>query len=154
MSTQVGLGHIFSMTGAALGITGLAGYISPNLQTLKVKHGAEIDRIKAQTGNTTSLISSDEYLECTFDFIAEGSTIANAKLSMGIPPALSGVTVTGLPIIAMGPFTDGLNTNGANTQPWIYEADGSGNGNADKKWDGTLTLRRYPFITSATAIVA
>ncbi len=152
MAKLIGLGHIFSMTGGALGITALSGYISPNLTTLKVKHGAEVDRIRAQTGDTASAIYSDEYLECTFDFIPEGTTIANAILSAGIPPAGSGVTITGLPIIHLGPFTDGLNTNAANTQPWIYEADGNQNGNSEKKWDGSMTLRRYIGITSATAV--
>lgn len=147
------MGHIHGLTGGALGIASLSGYISPNLQTLRTTHAAEIDRVRNQGGDTSGLIASDEMVECDFDFIAEGSTIANAKKN-GIPGALAGVTVTGLPIIACGPFTDALNTNGVNTQPWIYEGGGTITGAHNGKWTATLPLKRYPGITSATVISA
>ena len=150
--TQVGKGHIFGMGSGALGISAVSGYISPNIKTLKLGHTSDVDRIKSQAGGITSLIGSGDYLECTFDFIPEGSSIANAKLSAGIPAVLSGVTITGLPILAIGPFSDALNTNGTNTQPWFYEGGGSVNGESEQKWTSTLPLRRYLEITSATAI--
>lgn len=152
MSTQIGTGHIHSLTGGALGCAALAGYVSPNLTTLRLSHAAEVDNIKGQTGKTTGSISEDDTLECTFDFLPEGTTIANAKLSAGLPAANSGFTITGLPIIACGGFTDALNTNAGNTQPWIYQGGGTINGPADGKWTATLPMKRFLQITSATAI--
>lgn len=152
MATQLGTGHIHSLSGGALGCTALAGYVSPNLQTLRVTHQADALKIKSQAGKTTGAIYEDDTIECTFEFIAEGTTIANAKLSAGLPAAGSGFTITGLPIIACGGFTDALNTNGGNTQPWIYEGGGTLNlVNADKA-TGTIPLKRYLQITSATPI--
>lgn len=152
MATQLGTGHIHSLSGGALGCAALAGYVSPNLQTLRVSHSADRLAIKSQAGKTTGLIFEDDSIECTFEVIAEGTTIANAKLSAGLPPAGSGFTITGLPIIAFGGFTDALNTNGANTQPWIYEGGGSLNLVNDDKGTVTITLKRYLQITSATPI--
>jgi hypothetical protein len=68
-----------------------------------------------------------------------------------MPEPLSKAAITGLPIIQIGTFADGLNTNGANTQPWIYEGDGGIAGKAKEKWDGKITLRRYKDILAAAA---
>lgn len=152
MSTLIGTGHIHSLTGGALGIASLSGYISPNMQSLRVSHKADKQAIKGLNGKTTGLIFEDDTVEIEVEFIPEGTTIANAKLAAGIPAAGAAVTITGLPIIAMGGFTDVLNTGGGNTQPWIYEGDGTINGKNDGAWTATLKLTRYLAITSGTAI--
>lgn len=152
MSTQLGTGHIHSLSGGALGCASLSGYVSPNLQSLRLSHAADVEKIKGQTGKTTGIIAEDDTIECTFEFIAEGTTIANAKKAAGIPAAGAAFTITGLPIIAMGGFTDALNTDAGNTQPWIYEGGGTINGIANGKWTGTLPMKRYLQITSGTAI--
>ncbi len=151
MATQLGTGHIHSLNGGTLGCS-LAGYVSPNLQTLRLQHAAESDKIKGQAGNTTGLILQDDMLECTFEVIPEGTTVANAKTSAGLPAAGTTFTITGLPIIAAGGFADALNTGGGNTQPWIYEGGGQIHGDKAGKWTATLPLKRYPGITSGTAI--
>jgi len=152
MSTQLGTGHIHSLSGGALGCASLSGYVSPNLQSLRLSHAADVEEIKGQTGKTTGIIAEDDTLECSFEFIAEGTTIANAKLSAGIPAAGAAFTITGLAIIAMGGFTDALNTNGGNTQPWVYEGGGNLVAVANGKITGTIPLKRYLAITSGTAI--
>ena len=155
VATQVGTAHIHGLTGGTLTITDLSGYVSPNMQSLRVTNGAQIDRIKNQSGDTSGLIASDEMVECEFDFIPEDTTstflaIADAKKVAGLPSALAGVGVTGLPIIACGPFSDVMNTDAGNTQPWIYEGGGTLNGPHDGKWTLTMPLKRYPSITVAT----
>lgn len=157
MATHIGKAQIVGLSGAALGMASVTGYVSPNMQSLKVGHQAEVERIKNQVGEVTTLISSGDYIECSFDFIPEGgtstdNTIAKAKLSASLPATLAAVTITGLPIIQVGPFTDALNTNPGNTQPWIYEGGGELSGPNSTKWTLTFTLRRYINITSATPI--
>ena len=152
MSTQLGTGHIHSLTGGAIGIASLSGYVSPNMQSLRVSHKADKQAIKGLTGKTTGLIFEDDTIEVEIEFIPEGTTIANAKKAAGIPAAGAAVTMTGLPIIAAGGFTDALNTDAGNTQPWIYEGDGTINAKNDGAWTATLKLMRYLSITSGTAI--
>ena len=130
----------------------LSGYVSPNMQTLRLQHAAEVDKIKGQNGYTTGLIFQDDVLECTFEYIPEGTTIANSKLSAGIPAAGAAFTITGLPIVTMGGFADALNTNAGSTQPWIYEGGGQLHGDKAAKWSATLPMKRYPSITSGTAV--
>lgn len=150
MSRQLGTGHIHSLSGAALACSALSGYVSPNLQTLRVNHTADADRIKGQTGKTTGLIFEDDVLECTFEVIPEGTTVANAKKSAGLPAAGTAFTLSGLPVIEMGGFADALNDAG--TSPWIYEGGGSINMMANGKSTLTLPLKRYPQITSGTVV--
>lgn len=152
MSTQLGTGHIHSLSGGALGCASLSGYISPNLQSLRLTHSADVDRVKGQAGKTTGVIAEDDVIECTFEVIPEGTTIANAKKAAGVPAAGATFTITGLPIIAFGGFTDALNTDAGNTQPWVYEGGANLNGAANGKWTLTITLKRYLQITSGTAI--
>jgi hypothetical protein len=151
MSTQIGTGHIFALAGAVLTRIGVS--VQPNLKTLRVTHSGTVDKIKNQAGEFSGLIGSGEFLQCEWTYVPEGTTIANSVLSAMLPGLLTGVTISGLPIIASGPFTDALNTNGANTQPWIYEGDGSIQGFDETKWMGNVTLFRYISITSAAAII-
>lgn len=130
----------------------IAGYVSPNLQGLDISHKASVDRVPNQSGDTGCIIITDEYIEVAFDFFPQGSTLTFALASAQIPQAGASAQISGLPIIKLGPFADGLNTNGATTNPWIYEADGGLNGKAKEKWDGKITMRRYVAITNATAI--
>lgn len=124
-----------------------SGYVSPNLQGLEVAHKATSDKVANQSGNTGAIIITDEYLEVTFDFIPEGTSLANALASARIPQPGSTAVIAGLPVIPMGTFTDGLNASS-----WIYEADAGVNGKAKEHWDGKITLRRYVDITAPAAI--
>ena len=129
-------------------------YVCPNLQALDVTHKAEYEEIPNQAGATGSLIITNEWIEITFDTIPQGTNDANARNSAAIPPAGATARITGLPIIRIGPFADGLNTNGASTQPWFYLGDGGLGGAAKEHWNGKITLRRYPAITTAAAVAA
>lgn len=133
--------------------TVISGYVSPNLQGLDIKHDGTIDRVPNQAGQTASLMVTDEWLELTFDYFPQGSSAANAKKSAILPELLSKAAITGLPIFQIGAFADALNTDGASTQPWVYEGGGGYSGKAKEKWDGKITLRRYVAIASGATYV-
>lgn len=156
MATHLNAKHLQGLTGGAIAFTepsgsAITGYVSPNLQGCDWSHKGEVEKVLNQAGNTGSLIVTDEYIEMTFDYVPQGTSDANARKSAATPALLSKAAISGLPIIQIGSFADGLNTNGATTQPWIYEGDGGGSGKAKEKWDGKITLRRYVDITSAAA---
>lgn len=132
--------------------TYLSGYISPNLQSAKVVHSADNKTTKSQAGITTTKYYVDEALEMTWDFVPEGTTIANAIKSAQLPKVGSPVVISGLPVIAMGAFADALNTGSG--QPWIYEGNSGPSAPHDDKWTQNMILRRYEGITSAVPIVA
>ena len=131
----------------------IAGYVSPNLQSLRLVHNATKRTIPDQVGDTVGLIFLDAHLEITFDFIPQGADLTGAKAAAATPEAGGSATVTGLPIFKKGFFTDALNTDGANTQPWIYEGGENFTLPADDKATGSITLCRYPKIVSGTHIV-
>lgn len=150
--TQVGKGHIVGTATGAFGITSLSGYVSPKMDTLTLTNSADFTEEKNQVGEVDSVVCSNLGVECQFRVTPKGSSLANARLAAGLPAVGAGVTITGLPVIAMGGFTDVLNTDSGNTQPWIYTGQGSIEGTSDGKWSASITLRRYINITSATAI--
>lgn len=149
--TQLGKSHIVGLATMAFGITALSGYVSPNFKSLRVSHSSDVKKIKSMTGEITSLHANGDFVTCEFNFIPEGATtLANAILSAGAPSVLSGITITGLSIIAFGPFTDVFNTNAGNTQPWIYEGGWELEGSDETHWSAKVSLNRYYYITSAT----
>lgn len=128
--------------------------VSPNLQSLRLVHNASKKVVLDQEGDTVGLIFTDSHLECTFDFIPQAATLANAKLSASMPEAGGWAQITGLPIIKKGFFADALNTNGTNTHPWIYEGGSDLTLPSDDRATGSITLSRYPKITATTPYVA
>lgn len=156
MATHLNAKLLQGLTGGTIAFTqpngaAITGYVSPNLQSLRYSHKGEIKKVPTQGGNTGALVACDEFIELTFDFIPQGTSDANARESASVPELLSTGQVSGLPIIQIGSFADGLNTNGASTQPWIYEGDADGGGAAKEVWDGKITLRRYVSIASGAA---
>lgn len=159
MAVQQGKGHVYGLTDQAstpvAGTitfknpdgTSLSGYISPNLQTLRLTHSGDVDEIKDQNGEIVAIITRGERLECEFNFIPEGSSKANARASGQMPQLGSSATIANLPIIVTGSLSDSFNA--AN---WFYVGGGTLNGNSDSHWTATFTLRRYPGITTTTAI--
>jgi hypothetical protein len=151
MSVQQGKGHIDGISGGTIVFTkpdgtSLSGYVSPNLQSLRVTHSGKADEIKGQDGEYNSFLIAGEKLECEFNFIAEGTTKANARASAQFPPLGSAGTISGLPVIVIGSIADGLNGT------WYYQGGGTDNGVNDGIWSGSFTLHRYPGITTTTAI--
>jgi len=159
MATQVQRGHVFGLSGVTILLNTpagavISGYVQPNLQSLRLVDNGDVDVIKDQGGEIGSYIFSGQWLECTINFIPEGTTIANAKISAQAPTHGAGMLITGMPIIAMGPFTDAWNTNGAQSQPWVYFPSANLDHSNDQKAMGSYTFRRAIGITSAIAIVA
>jgi hypothetical protein len=152
MAIQSGKGHIFGLSGATLGCASLSGYVSPNLQAFRLTHNGDTERINGQDGEIGSLIHKGEFLELEFTVIPEGSSVANARLSAGLPVVGQVFGVSGLPVLAIGQFVDALNTVSTNTQPWFYEGGGSINGSSTEKATMTLPLKRYYGITSGTPV--
>lgn len=158
MSTFLNGVNLQGLSGGAIAFTqpsgtALTGYVSPNLQGFSLSHKAAVEMVPNQAGQQASMMITDEWIELTFDYFPQGTTAANAKLSATLPEVGSKAAITGLPIVQIGAFVDGLNTNGSSTQPWIYEADGGLDGKSKEKWDGKIALRRYVGITSGAAFV-
>jgi hypothetical protein len=132
-----------------------SGTVSPKPVSFDATHGGDVMPIKDQNGLTVGYIANDESIEVTFDVVPEGTTFANALTSAGIPKLLAKAVITGLKIVAIGPFSDGLNVGGAGilANPWIYLGGAKLNGSADKPWGYSITLKRSPNISANTAIV-
>lgn len=152
MANQVGKGGIYGLATLAFGISTLSGYVSPKFETLTLTGQPEFTEELGQTGEVDQLVGVNRGVSCQFRFKPRGTTIANARLSLGIPDVCAGVTITGLDIIAAFGFTDVFNTNGGNTQPWIFKGDFSIEGTSTGLWMANITLGRYLLITSATPI--
>lgn len=160
MATQVGAGHVFGLP-ATLALYAadsttiiVTGWITPNLQGSGLTHSFDTDEIVNQAGNVESLIGGvREKLECEFDFIPRASTLAIAKLSAALPPPLGKCLITGAPIIVVGTWTDAYNTNGGNTQPWLY-VGGSLTESAGGKMTGKIKLMRFIGVTSAVPVAS
>ncbi len=153
MSVQQGKGQVFAL-GATIVFTkpdgsSLTGYVTPNMQSLRVTHGSKVDEIKGQDAEYNAFILSGEKFECEFSFIPQGSTLANAKLSAQMPPIGSSGVISGLPVVICGSSSDVFNGG-----VWYYQGGGSDNGVNDSNWTGTLPLVKYPGITTTTAISA
>lgn len=159
MAVQQGKGHVYGLSDQAAPPvagtiafknpdgTSLSGYVSPNLQSLRLNHEAAMEEIKDQTGEYSGLITKGEKLTCEFNFIPEGTTKANSRAAAQMPQAGSSATIASLPVIVQGSFADAL--NGAT---WFYLGGGTNNGQSDSHWTATFTLHRYPGITTTTQI--
>ena len=151
MSTQVAKAHVFGLgTFVCKTLAGVT--IGGNSTGGSLTHESEVDRIKGLDGEFTSLISHGDHLSCEFNMVPEAATLASAKTACGLPATLTGVSIGGLQIVACGPFSDALNTNGAVTVPWVYEGGGKINLSNSEKWTMTLPLKRYLNISYVTAI--
>jgi len=165
MATQTGLTHLFGFQMGTMTFiakngdasTPATNYVKPNIQSLGFTHSLESTKIKGTSGEYVGIILHGEMIECTFDFIPEGTsisidpTVAGSPSKSAIFPVLGGsVSITGLPVVAAGSYSDALNTTAFNH--WIYEGGGTIKGSSDSNWTGSITLKRYPGITSAVAI--
>lgn len=147
MATLLGRGQIQRLTGGTVA-NSVTGYVSPNLQSLRLTHSADKKTTKSQSGITTAAYYSDEMLELEIDFIPEGTTIVNAVKSAYEPAPGDAVTMSGLPVVNIGGFSDALNS-----ALWIYEGSNL-TGPNDANWTGGIKLVRHIGITSLTPIVA
>src|SRR5258705_5949268 len=123
MANQTGKGGLYGLATMAIGIATLSGYVSPKFETLTLSGNADFTEELGQTGEVDQLVGVNRGVSCQFRFKPRGTTIANARLALGIPDVCAGMTITGLDIIACFGFTDVFNTNSGNTQPWIFKGD-------------------------------
>lgn len=147
MGTLLGRGQIQRLTGGTIA-NAVAGYVSPNLQSLRLRHAGDKKTTKNQSGDTSAAYYSDQMLELEIDFIPEGTTIADAKKAAYSPAPGDAVTLSGLPVINKGGFTDALNS-----ALWIYE-ESTDNGTNDGHWTGGMKIVRHLGITSLTPVSA
>jgi hypothetical protein len=129
----------------------VAGTVLMNVQNLRTKQSADVSQVKDQNGEIVAKISSGVFYEVDIDFIPEGTTIANAVSAAAFPALLAAVTLSAFPVIVSG---DGTITDLLNSALWVYEGGGQISGVSDKNWSCTMTIRRYPGITTLTPIVA
>lgn len=159
MANQVGKGGIYGLAtlafGATLGFAAspISGYISPKFETLTLSGQSQVDDELGQTGEVDQIVGVNRGISCQFRFKPRGTSFANADKSLSIPDVCGGVNITGLDIIACFGFADVFNTNGTNTQPWIFKGEFSIEGTSTGLWTANITLGRHLGITSASAIV-
>lgn len=157
-SVQISRGHLVGVAAGTIVFTNpdgstLAGTISYNRRSLRVAHNIEVERVSDEDGDVVGLCAGGEFLEGAFTFIPYGTSIANATASHSVPFPLARAAISGFPVFPMGNFADALNTNSGSTQPWIYEGGAEANFDAGVGPSSySITLRRYPSITSGTAI--
>lgn len=156
MSTQIGKAHVTGLAGAAVitwpdGGT-LTGTVSRNIESLDVVANANVNEVNNASGEVGAIFLHGDYLEVNWNFIPDGATIAQAKINAALPQAGSRMEVSGFPVIEMGPFTDGLNTDSGNTQDWVVMPGARAVGSKTGPWTCNFTARRYINISDATPI--
>lgn len=137
------------------GLTTISGYISPNMQSGRLTNNADVIDIRNSAGVLASIIANDEFLECSFDFVPEGSNYANALLSGTLPPIPTFVAITGMMVIPCGPWSDAFNvtSGGLLACPWIYRGGGTVNGTAAGQVTLSMTLRRHQGFTAGSGTI-
>ena len=133
-----------------------AAYVSPIITSFDITHHAKEDTTMNQNGDIVATLTCGEYIECSFELIPFGSTTAAAKDSAYIPPDNSVCTITGMPIIKVGTFTDALNVAGGalpQSAKWIYASGWNLHMVNESKGTARVTLRRYPKLTGGAAIL-
>lgn len=129
----------------------MTGWTAPRPDALQVIHQGEVNRHTNAAGDIVRVSHSGEFLEAQITFIPDHETSeASAKQAASLPKKLASVEISGLPIVAMGEFSDCWNTNGNNTQDWVYE-EGTLRFEKPDQWVIDMTIRRYYSITTAIA---
>lgn len=149
------LGYIHGFKTGALACVSITGYASPKIESIRLVHGAEIERLKSQnTGNTEGIIAQDEILECTFDVVPQGASVATALESISIPLVLATFSTSGFHVMEIGSWSDALNVTSGTPggHVWVYEGGAAPGGQIGNKWTLTLPLRRYVAIASISAV--
>jgi hypothetical protein len=148
---MVGKGYVFDYGTAT--ITKISGSASTlNIQSATISLASKSGAVEGQDGEICARHWSGKELVCEFTTIPEGSSKANALISVNIGDCGQGYNAANFPNVSIGPFTDAFNTGGANTQPWVYDGDAKLNLTNTDKATLTFTMKRAIGITSATAI--
>lgn len=125
----------------------ITGYVSPNLQSIQLSHECDVEEIKNQVGDVAAIITRNERLKLTIEFIPQGTSYANAKEAATILAPNCFVTIAGMPIIEVGSFADALNS-----ADWHYGGGAQITGPSDQRWSATIELTRYAAVTAGNQI--
>lgn len=123
------------------------------LSSASMTHNAEAVPIKDGNGVVNGYIwNDDEGISLDIEYVAQASSLANAKTASGLPVPLTAVTIANFPVISIGGFTDALNTEAGT--PWFYIGGGTINatGDATVPYTHKITIVKRKNITSTTAI--
>lgn len=156
---QKGRGHLIGIAGTvvftqATGGPAVSGTISYNSRSMRFVVNGELVEVGDEDADIVGLVAGAESLQCDFTFIPYGTgatAAADATRSHWIPGALASAVITGAPVIAMGSFADAINVSGG-VSPWFVVPGSQVPFEAGLNPQGvTITMRRYPGVTTATA---
>jgi hypothetical protein len=142
---------VSNAAGASLG----AGFVMPPVSAFALTHGFKSSESMDGVGEIDSITLSGEYIECQFDLVFSGSSVANQAAGERSFPIGATVTISGAPVRAFGPFTDAINvtSGGIEGYKWIYVTGTNIRRSSGGESTGSVTLRRYPKISGASVIV-
>jgi len=107
MSVQSGTATIIDVLTGLMVYTGMAAYTGLT-QSIGVSHEFDKNIVKDKSGNDITVISANENKKLSISLIPSGSSLANAKAQLILPPVNARVTLS--------TFDAALGLNG----DWIY----------------------------------
>jgi hypothetical protein len=131
---------------------------SPEVRDIKVSCGGTITEVLGTNGQYGQIDVTAEYVDITFTILPNGTTKANALKAMTLCRKGTPFTVTGAPVIqvrgheASALFSDVANSGTLGASPTMFLQSHDLDMSVEGKATGTITLRRYPGITSATPV--
>jgi hypothetical protein len=128
------------------------------IQSGTITHDDDSIEVKDKDGKVVSHVAvNNDRLTLNITAVLSGNSSANAALSASLPLGNGRATITGCPVIAMGPWADAINTNTAstpNTYLWIYAGGGQVSLNNDGTASLTASFKRYANVASASSDAA
>lgn len=92
------------------------------LQPFSFQHEVQSQDILNLNGKIVAKYAHGEKITSSLQWVPAGDDATTAREMLYVPKTFAKITISGFPIIALGDeFVDGLNTNGTNAEPWIYE---------------------------------
>lgn len=140
--------------------SGTSGYTTTvgAIQSWTLAHADDSTEIRGTDGTFQArAFSGNDTLTLNVTAVLSGSTEADALLSGKLPAGGGRASISGAEVIAIGPWTDAINTGGSgiNAYLWVYQTDGTISATQDGG-DKTIsfTLKRYSTfaVTTAAAI--
>ena len=128
------------------------------IQSVDVTHEDDAFEPKDSTGKVVShVVANNDRLTLNLTALLSGNSSANAALSASLPYGNGRATITGCPVIKMGPWADAINTNTAvapNTYLWIYAGGGKVQLNNDGTASFSASFKRFAGVASTSSDAA
>lgn len=119
------------------------GSFAAVLQPIAFQHEVQTQDILDLNGKIVAKYAHGEKITSTLQWVPAGGDATVAKEMLYVPKTFAKITVSGFEIIAFGDsFVDGLNTNGTDNEPWIYEGGASLTQEIGGKWMLNLPVSR------------